>query len=202
MFFGPLYIYLQAKRLLLLDGVIKMLEAFTDYENPSLFIHMGNDVYPNRSGDGNASEDEPSPQTLEIVMDILSAIPGDLITHRYLPQLARWVSNFRYRRDSTSENQDPEEHVLWSVEFKGRLETYLSWRKRRNTAQRGTRDGEGRNLEAQSVEGLKLCLLGLVLSESFASKKKRGKVTYLPRSSRVETLLRLLSCTLPIGLSS
>lgn len=151
-----------------------MLEAFTDYGNPSLFIHIG----PNR----HTSEEESSPQALEIVMDILSAIPGDLITHRYLPQLARWVSNFRCRRNNTSESQNPEEHVLWSVEFKGRLETYLSWRKRKNKAQTqtGARDGEGRNLEKQSVEGLKLCLLGLVLSEGFASKSNRGEVTDLP----------------------
>lgn len=152
------------------------MEAFTDYENPALYVHLGNEVCPSRSGDGNISEKESSPQALEIVMDILSAIPGDLITHRYLPQLARWVSNFRCRHDSTSENQDPEEHVLWSVEFKGRVEAYLSWRKRRNTAQTGTRDGKGRNLEKQSVKGRKLGLLGLVLSEGFASKKKRGEV--------------------------
>lgn len=169
--------------MLLLDGVIHILIAFTDYEKvgrPSSTL----EGRPLAGGPGEGryealGEQEPSFSLLNLVAAVLSAIPGDLVKSRYLPQLASWVAGLCRGCSDTPAMQDAEEHTLWLGVYKKRMERSLRQDvvpKTGKMEELGANAGNGGLLRGDG-EGRSLCLLGLMLSEGFAQKGERDQVT-------------------------
>ncbi|CAN0469110.1 unnamed protein product, partial [Ectocarpus sp. 12 AP-2014] len=72
----------QAKRVLLLDGVVRLLVDYTDYEELAVCYS------------------QPSLSTsLGLVTSVLSALPLELVRDRYLPLLATWVGRLPLELD-------------------------------------------------------------------------------------------------------
>lgn len=120
-------------------------------------------------------------ERLNLVMSVLAAIPEDLAKDRYLSQLAGWVAGVSSSDARTIAAKRTKEHTLWLGIYRTRLESYLHSGCRlpanllNPTAEGsshspGTIDGEGRNL----------CLLGLIITESFALRKDREQVRGMP----------------------
>lgn len=172
----------QAKRILLLDGVIHILGAFTDYANlgRSSSTLEGQPLAgrPEERRHEVLGEQDSSFPLLNLVAAVLSAIPGDLAKERYLPQLASWVASlFRGRSDSPV-MQDAEEHTLWLGVYKKRMERYLRQDvvpKTGNVGELGAKAGSSRLVRGDD-EGRSLCLLGLMLSEGFSRENERDQV--------------------------
>lgn len=167
---------LQAKRVLLLDGVMNILEGFTDYEQLALSSLTLNDRESTSGIRDNRSpcEQGQSPTSLPIIMNVLSAIPADLVSHRYLPKLAAWVAGLPFQLGDTLVVQHGEDHTIWLSEYKRRMEAYLSRRSRHRASL--SIEGGSEILTGGVTEGQSLCLLGLMLSEAFALQDDRDQV--------------------------
>lgn len=168
----------QAKRVLLLDGVVHILEAFTDFEKVALSSSVRDDgVQVGRledRGDGMFDDEGRSLPLLGFVMAVLSAVPADLVKHRYLPQLAAWVAGFPLQFDDATVEQKAEGHTLWLGVFKRQVQTFLQQRAG-HLADLSVESGSAR-LARGSREGRSLCLLGLMLSEGFSDQYDRDQV--------------------------
>lgn len=148
--------------MLFLDGVVRVLVDYTDYEELAVCY----------------SQPFLCP-SLSLVTSVLSALPLELARDRYLPLLATWVGGFPLGLD------DGSPLVVASVQdgaaplglFTRRLEDFLG---RRRSARPGGGGGGGDGEPAGYsgiAEGRSLCLLGLVLSESLVLREyDRGEV--------------------------
>lgn len=155
----------QAKRTLLLDGVVNILTAYTDY---------GQLVPPPSTTDGIFDQQDRSSASLDLLMSILPAIPLDLVKHRYLPQLATWVEDWPLQDGCTLGVKNAEECAVWLQVFRRLLEAYLRGRTGQLVGAGGK--GAGEKLTWSNAEGRKLGLLGLVLSQGFAALADRDQV--------------------------
>ncbi|CAN0175738.1 unnamed protein product, partial [Scytosiphon promiscuus] len=153
----------QAKRVLFLDGIVRLLLGFTDYGELALSI-------PSRPPSSSL------PPPLPLVASILSALPLELVRDRYLSQLATWVAGFSLgRRLSTSgdSTDEREQRFPWLM-FTRRVEGFLG---RRRSTGGGHGRGDAGLAERRGIsEGRHLCLLGLVLSEGFAIREDRSQL--------------------------
>lgn len=165
-------LFAQAKRELLLDGVMGILGAFTDFEELSLLWSVPDPQtdgggYRNTKGCGLCESDR-LPPVFSLVTSIFSAIPADLAMTRYMSHLADWVSNMPLKVNGASDMQYGEKHVLWLDMFKDCVKTCLTRTDIDTTESTGDADAEGRNL----------CLLGMVLSQGFAFQENRQQVHF------------------------
>ncbi|CAM9835777.1 unnamed protein product [Ectocarpus sp. 13 AM-2016] len=163
----------QAKRVLFLDGVVRLLVDCTDY------------------GELAVCYSQPSLSTsLGLVTSVLSALPLELVRDRYLPLLATWVGRLPLGLD------DGTPLVAASVQheagapplglFTRRLEAFLG--RSRLASPGGGGDGGPAGCYGGVAEGRSLCLLGLVLSEVLVLREDRDQVL----ASGLSPLVRVL----------
>lgn len=172
--------------MLFLDGVVRVLVDFTDYESLVL-----------------SSSLPSSCASLSLVTSILSAIPLELVRDRYLSQLAAWVAGFPLGSGGeVAEHGLDDETKAWLSLFARRVEVFLGRRRRRAGRHRspdeplgsferggsgnggyggeggdGGDGGNGGGLLGKGIaEGRSICLLGLVVSEGFAAREDRDQV--------------------------
>ncbi|CAM9393468.1 unnamed protein product [Ectocarpus sp. 6 AP-2014] len=150
----------QAKRVLFLDGVVRLLVDYTDYEDLAVCY----------------SQPSLCP-SLGLVTSVLSALPLELARDRYLPLLATWVGRLPLVPD------DGTPLVVASVQhgaapllglFTRRLEAFLG--RSRSTSPGGGGDGGPGGCYSGVAEGRSLCLLGLVLSEGLVLREDRDEI--------------------------
>lgn len=146
----------QAKRMLLLDGVVAILETFTDYGQLVVSLPVQRERFVSPS--------------LGLVMSVLSAIPDDLVKRCYLPQLATWLAALPVQREGTewadctgSVDDQPKQLLLRMEMYRRRMAAYVEG----TTEHTGNADCDGGKLAGDIAEGRSLCVLGLVLSEAF-----------------------------------
>ncbi|CAM9905591.1 unnamed protein product, partial [Hapterophycus canaliculatus] len=186
--------YPQAKRVLFLDGIVRLLVGFTDYGELAL-------SFPSQP----SSSCLPPP--LLLVASILSALPLELVRDRYLSQLATWVAGVSLgRRPAPAEDGDDNgslpaavatarrntgeegQRSHWLV-FTKRVEGFLGRRRSARSGGGGHGGGDGGPVERRGIsEGRHLCLLGLVLSEGFAIREDRDEVLAKGLSPLVQLL--------------
>lgn len=142
--------------MLLLDGVVQILEAFTDYEGVALASPLPSGGFTS-ARNTDVDHSNPSIPSLGVVLAILSAIPVDLAKHRYLTRLATWVAGLLQRGDTLSV-KSPDDHTLWLGMYRELIAVYLQGR------------------VGHLADGRNLCLLGLLLSEGFALEDDRDQV--------------------------
>ncbi|CAN0388651.1 unnamed protein product, partial [Ectocarpus sp. 8 AP-2014] len=162
----------QAKRVLFLDGVVRLLVDYTDYEELAVCY----------------SQPSLCP-SLGLVTSVLSALPLELARDRYLPLLATWVGRLPLGPD------DGTPLVVASVQhgaapllglFTRRLEAFLG--RSRSASPGGGGDGGPGGCYSGVAEGRSLCLLGLVLSEGLVLREDRDEIL----ASGLSPLVRVL----------
>ncbi|CBJ49268.1 expressed unknown protein [Ectocarpus siliculosus] len=150
----------QAKRVLFLDGVVRLLVDYTDFEELAVCY----------------SQPSLCP-SLGLVTSVLSALPLELARDRYLPLLATWVGRLPLGPDAGTPL------VVASVQhgaapllglFTRRLEAFLG--RSRSTSPGGGGDGGPGGCYSGVAEGRSLCLLGLVLSEGLVLREDRDEI--------------------------
>lgn len=151
--------------MLLLDGVVQILETFTDYEQLVVSLPAQHEMFVSSS--------------LNLVMSVLSAIPDDLVKRCYLPQLATWLAALSVQREgpgsvdgtgsvhSTGSVDGQSKHQKLRMEmYRRRIAAYVE----RKTEDTGNADRDRGKLAGDIAEGHSLCVLGLVLSEDFKNQ--------------------------------
>lgn len=148
--------------MLLLDGVVQILETFTDYEQLVVSLPAQHEIFVSPS--------------LSLVMSVLSAIPVDLVKRCYLPQLATWLAALPVQRegpgsvdgtgwvDCTGSVDDQSKQQKLRMEmYRRRIAAYVEGKNEHT----GTADRDRGKLAGDIAEGRSLSVLGLVLSEDF-----------------------------------
>ena len=151
--------------MLLLDGVVQILEAFTDYGQLVVSLPAQHERFVSPS--------------LSLVMSVLSAIPEDLVKSRYLPQLATWLAALPVQCGSSgsvvgtgSVNDDSKQHTLRMEMYRRRMAAYVEV----EAEHAGNADCDSNMLAGDIAEGRSICVLGLILSEGFKHEHDRYEV--------------------------
>lgn len=164
----------QAKRVLFLDGMVRILETFTDYGDVALCSsdsnHQALDERP-----GEQSDQEP--RSVRLVMSVLRAIPDDLVKSRYLPHLSTWFEGFSTGNGYGGGTQRQAEQKLWVGVYQRQLESFLHQRVANSENLPGSNKEDRIDMpDRRGGEGRSLCLLGLVLSERLSLRHDREQV--------------------------
>lgn len=172
----------QVKRILLLDGIVYILEVFTDYEQvaPSSMIREGWGVQI-ASGGRQATNEDSTEETrfVDIVLNILAVMPEDLIKSKYLPQLSSWVAGLSPRLRHALQETEVKREAPWIELLRRRIQNYLHTGLRDPNRPATPGPGSSRvSQEASESEGRSICLLGLVLSDYLGDKGYREQVLW------------------------
>lgn len=167
---------LQAQRVLVLDGMVHILGAFTDYERIKTSLPIPGGLVSTAGPGGNNGHRD----LVLLVMAVLAAIPEDLAKRRYLATLVSWINGLFSRDPGGLEVWAVDEQRLWRGMYRDLLERYLQAGV--NLSSKGP-DPHGQSNSnspgTTSGGGRVLCMVGLIVSESFALNSDREQVRML-----------------------